>query len=345
MRYLRVNGKPTAAHADEAFYTWEQVGDEWKITWYNQSIGWDDNDATTGEPWTGTVYVKAKEDYLGGNLIATNDGNAQVEPTGIKLVIDGEAEDHWRPLDGMTPVDLPVPRVNVHNLESGSNSTTWTVYKDTTVTPADQIRALWNNIPIEEVVSSTDGGNHKVTTGASANVGTSGTGETFKLADLLTEFDCKTVNGVAFNIDTLINSLGSGASASVTSDPIIYNAYGHESGTITATLKREAGNAALTQHNADTVGTPAEKYSLTVTYQPYSESVREEKIVTNQESGYTDNTDHHNGSAGRGTEETGTITSNNTHTINVFQKGIKVTKYLYVERGNSTGGLYHHGFR
>ena len=35
---------------------------------------------------------------------------------------------------------------------------------------------------------------------------------------------------------------------------------------------------------------------------------------------------HHNGSNGRGTEETGEIKSENIHTINVFQKGIKVTK-------------------
>ena len=313
-------GKPTTAHANEAFYTWEQVGNEWKVTWYNQEIGWDDNDPTTGSPWAGTVYVKSKEDYLGGNLIATNDGNAQIEPTGIKLVIDGSPEADWRPLEGMTPINLPVPRVNVHNLESTGNSTTWTVYKDTTVTPADQIRALWNDIPIEEVVSATDGGNHKVTTGASANVGTAGTGETFKLADLLTEL------GSTFSIDTLINSLGSGANASVTSDPIIYNAYGHESGTITVTLKREVGTAAVTQHNAETVGTPVEKYSLTVTYQPYSESMREGKILSNQESGHTDNTNHHNGSVGRGTEEKGTIRSDNTHTINVFQKCIRVTK-------------------
>ena len=220
----------------------------------------------------------------------------------------------------MTPVDLPVPRVNVHNLETDGNETTWTVYKGTSVTPKDQIVALWNAIPVEEVVSETAGGNHKVTTGQTANVGTNGEGETFKLADLLTEL------GSTFDINSLIDNLGTGENATVTSDPISYTAYGHESGTITVTLKREVGTAAVTQHNAESVGSRVEKYSLTVTYQPYSENVRESKIATNQESGYTDNANHHNGQAGRGAEETGTMTSTNAHTINVFQKGVKVTK-------------------
>jgi len=47
------NGKPTTAHANETFYTWEQIGDKWRITWYNQEIGWNDDDSSTGNPWTG----------------------------------------------------------------------------------------------------------------------------------------------------------------------------------------------------------------------------------------------------------------------------------------------------
>ena len=316
-------GKPTSAHANEAFYTWEQVGDEWKITWYNQEIGWDDNDSSTGNPWEGTVYVKAKEDYLGGNLIETNDGHAQIEPTGIKLVINGTPETSWRPLEGMTPIELPVPRVNVHNLETQENSTTWTVYKGTSVTPGEQIKALWNSIPIEEVVSSTIDSAHKITTGSGANVGSDGTGETFTLGSLMSEV------APEFSIDNLINQITSAKSSA--SQEFTYTAYGHESGKITVKVERTSGNQIPTTHTADIVGTSVEQYKVTFSYKPYTEAERMNGKVKNPA-----DTDHHNGANGRGAQETGTITSTNIHTINVFQKGIKITK---VDKSNTNQAL------
>ncbi len=313
-------GKPTDAHANEAFYTWEQVGDEWKITWYNQEIGWNDNDSTTGNPWTGTVYVKAKEDYLGGNLIETNDGHAQIEPTGLKLVINGTPETNWRPLEGMTPIDLPVPRVNVHNLETKENSTTWTVYKGTSVTPKEQIEALWNAIPIEEVVSSTQNNGHKITTGQSANVGSAGAGETFTLGSVMSEA------APDFNVDNLINQITSTKSSASQEFP--YTAYGHESGKITVKVERTIGDQNPSTHTADTVGTPVEQYKVTFTYKPYTESERKAKLIAANEldDAGKNNNDYHNGSNGRGTEETGEIKSENTHTINVYAKPLEVAK-------------------
>jgi len=324
------NGKPTPAHQNEAFYIWEQVGDEWKITWYNQEIGWDDNDSSTGNPWTGTVYVKAREDYLGGNLIETNDGNAQIEPTGLKLIINGTPESNWRPLENMTPVNLPVPRVNVHNLETKENNTTFTVYKGTSVTPKEQLEALWNAIPIEEVVSASQNGEHKVTTGFSANVGSNGIGETFSLGSLMSEV------APSFDIDTLISQITSSKSSA--SQEFTYTAYGHESGKITVKVERTVGNQTPATHTADIIGTPVEQYKVTFIYTPYTESERKAKLIAGNElddAGKNDN-NYHNGSAGRGDEETGTITSTNTHTINVFQKGIKVTK---VDKTNPTIAL------
>ena len=314
-------GKPTAAHQNEVFYTWEQIGDEWKITWYNQEIGWDDNDSTTGNPWTGTVYVKAKEDYLGGNLIETNDGNAQIEPTGIKLVINGTPESNWRPLEDMSKIDLPIPRVNVHNLETKENSTTWTVYKGTSVTPKEQLEALWDAIPIEEVVSSSENGQHKKTTGAAANVGTAGNGETFTLGSLMAEV------APDFNIDSLIDQITSTKNSASTS--FEYAAYGHKSGTITVKVERTVGNKTPAEHTADTVGSPVEQYKVTFTYQPYAENQRHSLISegwSEAEQQDFEKNGYHNGPNGRGTEETGEIKSENTHTINVYVKGLQITK-------------------
>ena len=326
------NGTPIGTHQNETFYTWELVNGKWKITWYNQEIGWNDNDPSTGNPWIGTVYVKAKEDYLGGNLIETNDGNAQIEPTGIKLVINGTPESTWRPLENMTPVNLPVPRVNVHNLETNENSTTFTVYKGTTVTPKEQIEALWNAIPIEEVVSASESGQHKRTTGSSANVGIAGNGETFTLGSLMSEV------APSFNIDTLIDQVG--VSNSSASQEFTYTAYGHESGKITVKVERTAGNQTPAAHTADTVGTPVEQYKVTFTYKPYTETERMNDKVKDP----TDE-NHHNGTAGRGAEETGTMTSENTHTINVFQKGIKITKVDKTDTNQPLPGAVFELFR
>ena len=289
------------------------VDGKWKITWYNQEVGWDDNDTTTGQKWNGTFHVKAKENYLGGNLIETND-NASFQATGIKLVINGTPESNWRPLpDSMPQLPYSVPRVNVHNLETDKNSTEWTVYKGTSVTPKEQLEALWNAIPIEEVVRSTVNSAHKITTGSGANVGSQGTGETFTLASLISEV------APSFDINSLINQIT--VSKSSASQEFIYAAYGHESGKITVTVERTVGNQMPATHTADTVGALVEQYKVTFTYTPYTEDERMNGKVKDP----TD-TDHHNGSGGRGAEETGTITSTNTHVINVFAKKLKIEK-------------------
>lgn len=325
------NGKPTAAHKYDAFYTLEQVEGNWRITWYNQKIGWDDGLAETGTPWKGTVYVKAKEDYLGGNLIETND-SASIEPTGLKLVINHQEEPNWRDLVDMPQLGYPVPRVNVHNLETKENSTSWTVYKGTTVTPGDQIKALWNDIPIEEVVSSTKNNEHKITTDSGANVGSSGTGETFTLGSLMSEV------APSFDIDSLINQIT--ASKTSASQEFTYTAYGHESGKITVKVERTVGNKTPATHTADTVGTPVEQYKVTFKYKPYTEAERMNGKVKDP-----NDINHHNGTNGRGAEETGSITSSNTHTINVFQKAIKLTKVDKTNFNNKLTGATFELFR
>ena len=229
------------------------------------------------------------------------------------MVINGTPESTWRSLNGMTPIELPVPRVNVHNLETKEHSTTWTVYKGTSVTPGDQIKSLWNAIPIEEVVNASENGEHKITTGASANVGTTGTGETFTLGSLMSQV------APGFDIDSLINQITTSKSSA--SQDFVYTAYGHESGKITVKVERTVGNQTPGTHTADTVGAPVEQYKVTFTYKPYTETERMNGKVKNPS-----DTNHHNGNNGRGTEETGTITSTNTHIINVFASKLQITK-------------------
>ena len=64
-----------------------------------------------------------------------------------------------------------------------------------------------------------------------------------------------------------------------------------------------------------------EQYKVTFTYKPYTEAERMDGKLKDPS-----DEDHHNGPNGRGAEETGTIRSENTHTINVYTKGLEIVK-------------------
>ena len=58
-------------------YTLAKDGETWTVNWNDQSFGWAYNDMGGKQPgWRGTIYVKAKENFLGGNAIKTNSGTS-----------------------------------------------------------------------------------------------------------------------------------------------------------------------------------------------------------------------------------------------------------------------------
>jgi len=96
-----------------------------------------------------------------------------------------------------------------------------------------------------------------------------------------------------------------------------YNAYGHSKvGTIMISLTQavEEGEKDLTESPHDTTVTKnaAEKYTLTVSYRPQGANI----------------SDWHTGSYGSGMSGTraGNILKENTHTVNVYAKGLQITK-------------------
>jgi len=135
-------------------------GDTYKAEWNGQDI------PQTG--WHGTVYVKACEDFLGGNAVVTNNdaaGEAKVTATDYKLPGSNTtyplADKAYTLDDSGNKVEntnyklskeMSTPRVNVNELYIGEKKSDWTVYLGTEVDPKQQMIALYNSIPVEETV-------------------------------------------------------------------------------------------------------------------------------------------------------------------------------------------------
>ena len=138
------NGNPIAAgdYTDDngKRYNWSVVTVDgaqcWKITYYDQEVGRGEKNAdnTIKTPgWQKSIYVKAKEDFLGGNNIETNrykSSNNRVKPT--KYVYTERGTNAVKKKD--PPSNAPwgkfenTPTVNVDELHLTENSTEWTVY-------------------------------------------------------------------------------------------------------------------------------------------------------------------------------------------------------------------------
>ena len=330
------NGNPIAAgdytDGNGKRYNWSVVtvdGAEcWKITYYDQEVGRGEKNAdnTIKTPgWQKSFNVKAKEDFLGGNNIETNrykSSNNRVKPT--KYVYKERGTNVIKKVD--PPSNAPwgkfekTPTVNVDELHPTEHSTEWTVYRGTEVTPEDQMKALWDEIKVKQVVK----------TNGTANNGTTITGgdkkwysktDTMDTAAPNEGYSSLPINRYFTNADfnTLLNQLKTQDSAEKT---INYVAYGHQPGTITVKLEKEildgvvdANGKAPGKHITDKEGTPVEEYTITVTYIP-------NKTDTTCNIGHV--------TTGTGTDE---VKSTNDHKINVFAKKLELLK---TDQGGNT---------
>ncbi|MDO5138245.1 MAG: SpaA isopeptide-forming pilin-related protein [Oscillospiraceae bacterium] len=343
------------------------------IIWENQDFTW--------KGWKGTVYVKAKEDLLGGNAVLTNDKDhpAQIEAQGYKF------------REGQTPIPLAdtvstnphynrfstqsSPRVNVNELSFLQNNTEWTVYVGTEVDPKQQIKELYNNIQVEEVVtkakdtdgdglpdeanySSTDTDNNyyplepnSISDQRESEAGENGDRFTFYMKDLIKKlvkqsptntYDWWDYAKDEVDFDKFIT-------AASTENGIIlnYDVYGldkdhADNSTVTIKLTSEivTGEQGLTNspHPTEVIGDSVEKYTLTVLYTPdYS--------VTPVGQGGQSTADFQVGTYGTLYQghAAGTETSENTHVINVYAQPLDVLKTD--EEGNTLPGAVFELYR
>ena len=326
--YLSDGTKVDAAPSDGTIYyqwSYDSSSDTWTITWYHQKFDPAVNDIPG---WSRSIYVKAKEDFLGGNEIKTNvEGQASSVTAEGYYMLDGSEV----PLIPAT-ANFPLPYVNVDELGFTENNTTWTVYKGTTVDPEEQLRALWNNINVKQVVK-TDG------VSADKKTITSGSMQWYEINNGQNDTDYPTrgysqlplikdtATGLGYIdnsvFETLLSNLKDGtasSSYSTATTQIPYAPYGHGTvGYLNVTLSKDVNSAAGSDNAPGSHVTkeadhnPEETYTITVSYTPV-------KSVTASEH-YTYTTE--GGSAGRFTDES---TSTNTHIINVVQKELSITK-------------------
>ena len=311
--WIDLNGtKVTAGTTDAAGQIKKDAATgNWYVEWKNQSIDWpttDSNGGITAPGWHGTVFVKAKEDFLGGNGISTNAEGSQLDAT--KFIVRGETEQHDLP-DGVHTTLFETPYVNVDELDITKNDTEWTVYLGTNVDPLKEVKALWEKVKVKEVVTKTDS-DHRLSSDGSLTYQYAANNtndnrdeinerEEFSLSDL----------GITLTDDDWTDLIAGN------SKTFTYSAYDHSSvGTIMISLTQgvKAGEKDLTEspHDTTVIGDEVEKYTLTVSYRPAGANI----------------SNWHTGSYGSGMSgsRAGNISKNNTHIINVYVKGLQITK-------------------
>ena len=312
--WIALNGEKVAAGNINAAgqVKYNSDSDTWTVEWKDQEFDWPQKDSAgniTGSGWKGVLYVKAKENFLGGNAISTNAAGSEIKAekyiskTGSKIDLTGE---HRK--------DLSTPYVNVDELALTSNSTQWTVYLGTEVDPKGQLEKLLQEIDIRKVVS---GDKDEMITSKDQMLG--GTNDSSKTMNLMEYLGIDTDEKVT----SLIGELLSNGSKTYKYNSNFDSAYGHGYvGDIVISLEQTSGCYSKGNHATEEVGKDAE-FTLKVAYQPKTNSVRETELGI----GTSDYHTTPGGSPGDPVPETGNnMTSSNHHVINVFAKGLQITK-------------------
>ena len=314
----------TTAPANIPYGKIEPSGNTYKVTWVDQEF-------KTGG-WHGTIYEKAKEDFLGGNVVKTNSGEAEFQSKGY--IVDGtnkyvEFNDETKQAGNKK---LETPRVNVNDLNLTENNTEWTVYLGTEVDPKTQIQELYNNIKVEEVVSSagdSDGDglpdritgtdhNYAYTESARDDRQTTGQPQTFYLKDLIETLPQEEQAKLDWDEIIRLSGLPGEANTGVTLKYGVYDQDPDNAGTINIKLTRDHDPA---KHDTERTGAPVETYTLVVEFSP---EYAHRPVTSGGDGKY----EYHTGDYGL--KEAGNVagkdTSTNTHKINVFAKGLQITK-------------------
>ncbi len=363
-----------------------------------KTIKWE-NQEFTPEGWHGSVYVKAKEDLLGGNMLPTNTGDAVIEAKqystsanpGHKISLTTDMEQISNP-DKFHPVqNRETPLVNVNELSFLHDETEWTVYLGTEVDPKNQLKRLYDDILIEEVIKKDKGLDTNgdglpdtalyengdtdnnwypirpddITDSRETEASTASTRNTFYMKDLI----FKLIQECISNGDTTRNDWSSFITKDEDHNDILdwdyfltealkengivipYHEYGiADSSNIAVTLGKEIvtgeesdivnqsphETTVLSSTGEDDQYNPVEKYTLTVLYSP-------DYTVLPRGQGGTYTKDYHAGIYGTMYQghAAGTETSRNTHEINVFAKGISITKTDESFEDSLTGAIFN----
>ena len=295
--------------------TWTCEDGVWSVTWNNQAIGWG-HDGEHG--WTQSVYVKAKENFPGGNAMPTNEGKAVIQPHGL---FDGE---HIFPLENELPVELDTPYVNVNNLALNQHDTIASAVLGETVDPLAAICSLLERIQVRKLVS--DDTDNMITDPGQMLGGTGEDSKVFELGDILDDDITGDPDGDALArwAKTLFDS----------DEPVLKIPYGYGNHTavgefrVSLIQEIQTGETGIeghytgdddcslvSEHQTTVTGQAVEKYILNVQYFPYGVSDRKEMVNGTETT--LDSVQWHTTPGGSAGSAPNAFESVNTHTIDV----------------------------
>ena len=294
-------------------------------------ISWTDRTLSDNVKWTGRFYVKAKEDFIGGNAIDTN---------------------KYASIDvGSTAFELPVPTVNVRLLDLNHNNSEVTVYLGDTINeaedaPIDSLKCFYNNTQFSKIHSdmpdhnNVDFGPIQNALDPDAYIDDGLESDTFALKYAMGK------DLTAEQWKYLIESENNTVVVDYTYD----DASSHGPvGYFTFRLTKNGETSDYESHEATVAGQRVEDYTLHVTYTAYE--LGEASVLQNNVKRPVVNV--HNGTGSPGTEVSDEISSkrledgysivdkDNVHIVNVISGAIRVTKEITNELVSDTDQMFN----
>ena len=240
--------------------------------------------------WKASFQIKAKDDFIGGNMVPTNGADSGIY------------------LDNESTRFFDQPSVNVKLLSLSIDNDETTVFKGDSIDPSGYANELAKTLNVVELDGKT-----KTITGMNPVTG-EGDSKTPTFPTLSDDQKKKLANTGTITLDT--NEQGSHLYEYTypgTKEPVGYFTYTYK------LSDKPGGN--MEAHEASTVGTAVEKYELEVTYHPYSKETRKgmdalTSVIEPANNGGTEVADN-NIEAVTGT-----------YTVNVIAGQIQITKKL-----------------
>lgn len=216
------------------------------ITWTGNAakIGNAEADNENDRGWKASFQIKAKDDFIGGNMVPTNGSDS-----GICL-------------DDDTTRKFEQPSVNVKLLSLNIGDDETTVFKGDPIDPSGYVSELAKKLKVIELDGKTT-----TLTGVSPLTADKSAVNLTLTPDQITELRTITLGEKNSDGTYPYEYIYPG-----TTDAVGYFTYTYK-------LSADRPNGKMDPHEATTVGTAVEKYELVVTYHPYSTETRKKDIL------------------------------------------------------------------
>lgn len=291
-------------------------------------VRWIDRQLRGNPSWIGRFFVKAKEDFIGGNAIDTNKR--------AYVAVDDEHNNTT-----IAHIELPVPSVNVRLLDLNENHSEVTVYLGDLInepgdSPIDSLRRFYEQTRFTKLVSDFPDKNG-LDYGPILNAldPDADTGDGLEAG----EFYLRYALGGELTDEQWAHLMASEENT-VLVDYTYDDASSHGPvGYFTFRLTKTGDTADYDSHDATVVGQHIEDYTLHVTYTAYELGEASQLDPTQRRP----QENIHNGSAGPGTEVSdrsgngvleegyGIVDKDNVHIVNVICGSLEVTKQITPE--------------